>query len=149
RDGRVGRHRRGALLRRRAVRARADPDLVRPCRPAPAGGRRRTRMTPLLDVHCLSKTYHDGTLPVVNGLSFQVAEGELFALLGPSGCGKTTALRLLAGFMRPDHGRITLAGQVLADEQRFVPPEKRGIGFVFQDYALFPHLTVADNVAFG
>src|SRR5690606_24217207 len=91
RDGRVGRRRRGALLRRRAVRARADPDLVHPRRPPPAGG--RARMTPLLDVHCLSKTYHDGTLPVVNGLSFEVAEGELFALLGPSGCGKTTALR--------------------------------------------------------
>src|SRR5690606_6744122 len=66
-----------------------------------------------------------------------------------SGCGKTTALRLLAGFMRPDHGRITLAGRTLAGENVFVPPEKRGIGFVFQDYALFPHLTVAQNVAFG
>ena len=106
-------------------------------------------MTPLLSVHCLSKTFDDGTLPVVNGLSFEVAEGELFALLGPSGCGKTTALRLIAGFMRPDRGTITLDGRVLADERTTVPPEKRGIGFVFQDYALFPHLTVAQNVAFG
>ena len=106
-------------------------------------------MTPLLSVHCLSKTFHDGTLPVVNGLSFEVAEGELFALLGPSGCGKTTALRLIAGFMRPDRGSITVDGRVLADERSVVPPEKRGIGFVFQDYALFPHLTVAQNVAFG
>ncbi|HLT46611.1 MAG TPA: ABC transporter ATP-binding protein [Rubricoccaceae bacterium] len=104
---------------------------------------------PLLTVHCLSKTFHDGTLPVVNGLSFEVEEGELFALLGPSGCGKTTALRLIAGFMRPDHGAIALAGRTLADDHTFVPPEKRGIGFVFQDYALFPHLTVAQNVAFG
>jgi iron(III) transport system ATP-binding protein len=106
-------------------------------------------MTPLLSVHCLSKTFHDGTLPVVNGLSFEVEEGELFALLGPSGCGKTTALRLVAGFMRPDHGTITLAGHVLAGEGAWVPPERRGVGFVFQDYALFPHLTVAENVAFG
>ncbi|MDX1419497.1 MAG: ABC transporter ATP-binding protein [Rubricoccaceae bacterium] len=104
---------------------------------------------PLLSISCLSKTYHDGSLPVVNGLSFEVAEGELFALLGPSGCGKTTALRLVAGFMRPDRGSIALAGRVLADERRFVPPERRGVGFVFQDYALFPHLTAAENVAFG
>ena len=106
-------------------------------------------MPPLLHVHCLSKTFHDGMLPVVNGLSFEVGEGELFALLGPSGCGKTTALRLIAGFMQPDRGSIRLDGRLLADEHTFVPPEKRGIGFVFQDYALFPHLTVAQNVAFG
>lgn len=86
---------------------------------------------------------------MVNGLSFEVAEGELFALLGPSGCGKTTALRMIAGFMEPDRGTIELAGKRLAGEGTFLPPEKRGIGFVFQDYALFPHLTVAQNVAFG
>ncbi len=85
----------------------------------------------------------------MNGLSFDVAEGEVFALLGPSGCGKTTALRLIGGFMRPDHGSITYHDRLLAGEGAFVPPEKRGIGFVFQDYALFPHLTVAQNVAFG
>ncbi|MDX1440420.1 MAG: ABC transporter ATP-binding protein [Rubricoccaceae bacterium] len=88
-------------------------------------------------------------LPVVNGLSFDVEEGELFALLGPSGCGKTTTLRLIAGFMRPDRGTIELRSEVLVDEHRFTPPEKRGIGFVFQDYALFPHLTVEQNIGFG
>lgn len=105
---------------------------------------------PLLDVQCLSKRYADGGLPVVNGLSFGVDEGELVALLGPSGCGKTTALRCLAGFLQPDSGTVTLGGAVLSDEHgTFVAPEKRGLGFVFQDHALFPHLSVADNVAFG
>jgi len=103
----------------------------------------------LLDVHCLTKTFSDGALPVVNGLSFEVEEGELLAILGPSGCGKTTALRMIAGFLAPDRGRITLDGRVLADERGSVPPEKRGIGFAFQDHALFPHLTVEQNVAFG
>ena len=103
----------------------------------------------LLDVHCLSKTFSDGTLPVVNGLSFEVEEGELLAILGPSGCGKTTALRMIAGFLAPDRGRITLDGRALADERTSVPPEKRGIGFVFQDHALFPHLSVAQNIGFG
>ena len=89
-------------------------------------------------------------MPVVNGLSFDVAEGERFALLGPSGCGKTTALRLAAGFERPDSGHVTLDGRALVDEGgTWVPPESRGIGFVFQDYALFPHLSVRDNVRFG
>ena len=103
----------------------------------------------LLDVHCLTKTFTDGALPVVNGLSFGVGEGELLAILGPSGCGKTTALRMIAGFLDPDRGRITLDGRPLADERVRVAPEKRGIGFVFQDHALFPHLTVAQNVGFG
>ncbi len=88
-------------------------------------------------------------MPVVNGLSFDVERGELFALLGPSGCGKTTALRLIGGFLRPDRGTISLDARVLAGDGTFIPPEKRGIGFVFQDYALFPHLTVSQNVAFG
>ncbi len=78
-----------------------------------------------------------------------MAEGEILALLGPSGCGKTTTLRLIAGLESPDAGTITLRGQVVAGPGRAVPPEERGIGIVFQDYALFPHLTVADNVGFG
>lgn len=103
-----------------------------------------------LTIQCLSKRYADGALPVVNGLSLEVGQGELFALLGPSGCGKTTALRCVAGFLRPDSGTIRLGGRTLNDEAgAHVPPEARGVGFVFQDYALFPHLTVAQNVAFG
>jgi iron(III) transport system ATP-binding protein len=103
----------------------------------------------LLTVSCLSKQFADGVLPVVNGLSFEVEEGETFALLGPSGCGKTTALRCIAGFERADSGTVTLAGLQLVGDGVAVPPEQRGIGFVFQDYALFPHLTVRENVAFG
>ncbi len=103
----------------------------------------------LLTVSCLSKRFADGALPVVNGLSFEVAEGETFALLGPSGCGKTTALRCIAGFERPDGGTVALGGRVLVGDGPPVPAERRGIGFVFQDYALFPHLSVRDNVLFG
>ena len=86
---------------------------------------------------------------MVNDLSFDVREGEIFALLGPSGCGKTTTLRCIAGLEVPERGAITLAGKVLNSDSTFVPPEKRKIGLVFQDYAIFPHLTVGRNVAFG
>jgi iron(III) transport system ATP-binding protein len=86
---------------------------------------------------------------VLRGLDLAVGPGEILCLLGPSGCGKTTLLRLAAGLEPLQAGRITLGGQVIAEPGREVPPEARGIGFVFQDYALFPHLTVEDNVAFG
>ncbi len=75
--------------------------------------------------------------------------GRIFALLGPSGCGKTTTLRLIAGFETPDRGSIEIRGQPMSAPGRAVPPEARGVGMVFQDYALFPHLGVGDNVAFG
>jgi iron(III) transport system ATP-binding protein len=86
---------------------------------------------------------------VLRGLDLEVGPGEILCLLGPSGCGKTTLLRLAAGLEPLQHGRITLGGQLIAEPGRETPPEGRGIGFVFQDYALFPHLTVEDNVAFG
>jgi iron(III) transport system ATP-binding protein len=82
---------------------------------------------------------------VVQEVSFEVGPSEVFALLGPSGCGKTTTLRLIAGFEQADRGQIWLDGQEITRR----PPEERGIGFVFQDYALFPHLSVYENVAFG
>ncbi len=103
----------------------------------------------LLLLDRVSKRFGPADPPAVDGLSLRVAEGEILALLGPSGCGKTTTLRLIAGLESPDAGTITLRGQVVAGPGRAVPPEERGIGIVFQDYALFPHLTVADNVAFG
>ncbi len=85
----------------------------------------------------------------VADLTLAVQEGELFALLGPSGCGKTTSLRLIAGFERPLAGTLRLHGELMAGAGTFVPPERRGVGMVFQDYALFPHMTVARNVAYG
>ncbi|MCB0014165.1 MAG: ABC transporter ATP-binding protein [Anaerolineales bacterium] len=87
--------------------------------------------------------------PVVRDLTLNVAAGEILAVLGPSGCGKTTMLRLIAGFEQLDGGRITIAGQQVAGDGRGQPPEKRRVGMVFQDYAIFPHLTVQQNVAFG
>src|SRR3712207_4012373 len=93
-----------------------------------------------------------GAVRAVRPATLAVQRGELFAVLGPSGCGKTTLLRLIAGFERPDAGTIEVGGHVLADGPRddaWVAPEHRRIGMVFQDYALFPHLTVAENVCFG
>jgi iron(III) transport system ATP-binding protein len=90
-----------------------------------------------------------GPVRAVRPATLAVARGELFAVLGPSGCGKTTLLRLIAGFERPDAGSIEVGGEPQAGEGHWVPPERRRIGMVFQDYALFPHLTVAENICFG
>src|SRR6187431_3346430 len=86
-----------------------------------------------------------GDFTAVERLTLDIQEREFFALLGPSGCGKTTLLRMLAGFETPDEGRVMLAGQDLAG----VPPYRRPVNMMFQSYALFPHMTVAGNVAFG
>ncbi len=86
-----------------------------------------------------------GAVKAVDRVSFRVEDGKLFFLLGPSGCGKTTLLRLVAGFYRPDEGDILLGDRVVND----VPPHKRSIGMVFQNYALWPHMTVYDNIAYG
>ncbi len=103
----------------------------------------------LLVLDRVSKRFGPGLSPAVDGLSLRVAEGEILALLGPSGCGKSTTLRLIAGLETPESGTITLRGRVVAGLGHAVPPEERGVGIVFQDYALFPHLTVGDNVGFG
>ncbi|MBM4436866.1 MAG: ABC transporter ATP-binding protein [Actinobacteria bacterium] len=95
----------------------------------------------------LSKRF--GDVQAVDDVSFEVAEGSLFALLGPSGCGKTTVLRLIAGLETPDAGLIEIAGSIAQSARTQVPPERRHVGLVFQDYALFPHLDVRANVAFG
>src|SRR5262245_48105296 len=86
-----------------------------------------------------------GAFTAVDGLTLEIGDCEFFALLGPSGCGKTTLLRLLAGFEKPDQGRVLLGAEDLAG----VPPYRRPVNMMFQSYALFPHLTVAGNVAFG
>src|SRR5687767_7979781 len=102
----------------------------------------------LLDFSNVVKRYGETT--VVDRISFTVAPGEFFTLLGPSGCGKTTTLRLLAGLETPDAGEITLQGRTLAAPARniLVPIDKRNMGMVFQSYAIWPHLTVFENVAF-
>jgi iron(III) transport system ATP-binding protein len=94
-------------------------------------------------------SYAFGAHRVIESLSLTLQEGEIGCLLGPSGCGKTTLLRLIAGFERLQAGRILLRDAVISAERHHLPPEKRRIGVVFQDYALFPHLSVAGNVAFG
>src|SRR3990170_9149804 len=98
----------------------------------------------LKDVH-----HAYGRLAVVRGLAFSLPRGSIGCLLGPSGCGKTTVLRCIAGFEAVRAGEIWLNGQLVSSAAARVPPERRRIGMVFQDYALFPHLTVARNVAFG
>jgi len=93
------------------------------------------------------KSYGDEE--ALKGISLRVPEGSFFALLGPSGCGKTTMLRVLAGLETPDAGTISIGGKTFNDESTFVPPEKRNVALVFQDYALFPHMTVEENVGYG
>jgi len=100
-------------------------------------------------ISCQNLRKSFGEVRAVDGFSLRVEQGATVALLGPSGCGKTTTLRLIAGFERPDAGTIVVGDQTLAGADVFVPPEKRRIGVVFQDYALFPHYDVAGNVAYG
>ena len=100
-----------------------------------------------LEVSALAHRY--GRKTVLDGVSFNLAPGEIGCLLGPSGCGKTTVLRLIAGFDTPREGEIRLAGERVSAPGYALPPESRQIGMVFQDYALFPHLSIARNVAFG
>jgi iron(III) transport system ATP-binding protein len=102
---------------------------------------------PALVCRELSKSF-DG-VRAVDGVDLDVPTGSLTALLGPSGCGKTTALRLIAGLERPDRGTVEVRGRVVAGDGTWVPPERRRVGMVFQEWALFPHLDVTANIAFG
>jgi len=101
----------------------------------------------------LTKTYANATAPAVDGVSLEVNQGEIVSLLGPSGCGKTTTLRCIAGLETADSGQITLEGTVVVGDvggrRRSLPPEQRGVSMVFQNYALWPHMTVWENVAYG
>src|SRR5437879_4630065 len=98
---------------------------------------------PALQLAGLTKRF--GTSTAVDAIDLAVADGEFVTLLGPSGCGKTTTLNMIAGFVTPDQGSIRLQGTPVAS----LPPFRRDLGLVFQDYALFPHMTVAENVSFG
>src|SRR4051794_20513583 len=98
---------------------------------------------PLVVLNNISKRY--GLTTAVDDISLEVEQGEFFGLLGPSGCGKTTTLRMIAGLEKPDSGSILFQDRDITN----LPPERRGFGMVFQNYALFPHLNVFENVAFG
>ncbi len=118
-------------------------DLPGPARRAPSTTSDDQAAQPLVRFEAVSKRF--GGVIAVDRLSLDIHEREFFALLGPSGCGKSTLLRMLAGFERPDQGRILLDGVDIVD----VPPHRRPVNMMFQSYALFPHLSVAGNVAFG
>lgn len=106
---------------------------------------------PFLDLQNISVVYrsHGETLHIINQLNLQLAQGEIGCLLGASGCGKTTVLRAIAGFEPLQSGEIWLDGRQLSSSAQQIAPEQRGIGMMFQDYALFPHLTVEKNIGFG
>jgi ABC-type Fe3+/spermidine/putrescine transport system ATPase subunit len=102
----------------------------------------------VLRLEAVSKLF--GTARAVDRIALEIRRGHVFTLLGPSGCGKTTTLRMIAGLERPNEGRIVYAGRTIADAERnlFVPPHKRNMGMVFQSYAIWPHMTVFENVAY-
>ncbi len=114
-------------------------DLSSPVRERPT----RPANSPLIRFERVAKRF--GEVTAVDGVSLDIHEGEFFCLLGPSGCGKTTLMRMLAGFEEPDAGRVVLGGEDLAG----TPPHRRPVNMMFQSYALFPHLTVTANIAFG
>ena len=101
------------------------------------------------DLRCDQLQKDFGTTTAVSGLNLHIRSGESVVLLGPSGCGKTTTLRMLAGFERPTSGEIAIGDALVAGPGMFVPPDRREVGVVFQSYALWPHMTVADNIGFG
>lgn len=111
--------------------------------PLSQGNKANHFMTDFLVFDGVTKRF--GDFVAVRDASFSIKKGEIFALLGPSGCGKTTLLRMLAGFIEPDEGRILIEGEDVSK----LPPERRPVNTVFQSYALFPHLTIRDNIGFG
>ena len=102
-----------------------------------------------ISVQCTGLIKKFGKEGAVNGLDLEVKKGEILALIGPSGCGKTTLLRLITGVTKPDAGSIAIGGNLMVDSDLFVPPEIRKVGMVFQNYALFPHLSVGANISYG
>jgi len=101
----------------------------------------------IVELQSLTKRY--GALAAVNDLTATIEHGSLVCLLGPSGCGKTTTLRLIAGFVDPDGGTIRVGGRMVSEPGRSLPPERRNMSMIFQSYALWPHMTIAENVAYG
>src|SRR5919107_5988852 len=103
----------------------------------------------MAEVELESLTKYFGKAVALDALTLTIAHGSLVCLLGPSGCGKTTTLRLVAGFLDPDQGTIRVGGRTVSEPRRTVPPERRGMSMIFQSYALWPHMTIAENVAYG
>ncbi|HLN85635.1 MAG TPA: ABC transporter ATP-binding protein, partial [Candidatus Limnocylindrales bacterium] len=101
----------------------------------------------IVSIRALTKKFADAA--AVDDLHLDIGDGEFVSLLGPSGCGKTTTLRLLAGFLQPDGGEIRVGGAVVSSPSLLVPPERRNMSMIFQSYAVWPHMTVAQNVAYG
>jgi iron(III) transport system ATP-binding protein len=134
---------------RRAVRLADDgaPDVGAPAAAATGSAARAAARLPGLALEGVSHRY--GTRLAVDRVSLEVGAGEIVCLVGPSGCGKSTLLRVAAGLEDLQQGTVRIGGQVVADATVTTPPERRGVGLVFQDYALFPHLSVRDNVGFG
>ncbi|SHH03208.1 ABC transporter ATP-binding protein [Halobaculum gomorrense] len=127
--------------------SRSDPGSVGDRADDAVDGVSDRRGDPVLELDGVIKRY--GSETAVSGMELTVHEGELVTLLGPSGCGKTTTLRMIAGLETPTDGTIAVGGDVVAGHGAVRPPEERDVGLVFQEFALFPHLTVAENVAFG
>ncbi len=125
----------------------AGASLSLPARQGETGQRAAVAFAASLEFQNVERRYE--TTVAVRDVSMRIEPGEIICLLGPSGCGKTTLLRLASGIDKPTAGRILLNDREVAGSDRFVPPEKRNIGLMFQDFALFPHLTVLENVAFG
>jgi iron(III) transport system ATP-binding protein len=103
----------------------------------------------ILRLDQVTKQFAKSSVPALDTIDLALTRGCLLSLLGPSGCGKTTLLRLIAGFEQPDQGTISLAGHIVAGAGHSIPPERRRLGMVFQEFALFPHLTVGQNISFG
>src|SRR6478672_7990889 len=103
-----------------------------------------------ISIRGLSKNFGENAeVAAVSELNIEIGDNSFVTLLGPSGCGKTTTLRLIAGYIVPDHGTIEINGRILSSPAAVVPPESRGMGMVFQNYAIWPHKTVFQNVVFG
>ena len=100
-----------------------------------------------VDLRGLTKRF--GSLAVVDNVSLRIDHGQLICLLGPSGCGKTTTLRLIAGFLEPSDGEIHVGDRLVSSKAQTLPPERRKMSMIFQSYALWPHMTVAENIVYG
>ena len=127
--------------------SRRPATAATPVTRAPGRGRAAATFSTGITFEAVERWYGDHK--ALSGFSLDIAPGEVVCLLGPSGCGKTTLLRIASGIEKPSRGRVLINGDEVAGPSRFVPPEQRSVGLMFQDFALFPHLSVLDNVAFG